>query len=72
MREVCYRKLDNIFVDGKTMDIILHPVQCDNVDWVCVAHDWEDWQVAVDIGTNFQVWEIWEYVVDILNSTTQQ
>jgi len=54
------------------MDIILHQVQCDNVDWVCVGHDREDWQADVDVGTNFRVWEIWEYVADILYSTTQQ
>ena len=61
-----------LFVDGKILDITLHQVECDKVDWVCVVHDREDWQVAVDVGTNFRAWEIWEYAVDILNSTTQE
>ena len=52
--------MDNLSVDGNILDIILHQVQCDNVDFVCVAHDREDWKVAVDLGTNFQVWAIWE------------
>lgn len=37
-----------------------------------MAHEREDWQAAVDVGTELSSVKIWEYVVDILNSTTQQ
>ena len=50
------QKVENLFVDQKMVDIVLHQVQCDNVDWVCVAQDREDWQAAVDVDTNFRVW----------------
>ena len=48
------KAVDSVVVGGKFYQS--YQVQCENVDWVCVAEDREVGQSAVFVGMNFGAW----------------
>ena len=51
--EFVMKTVDSVVVCGKCYQS--YKVQCENVDWVCVAEDREVGQSAVVVGMNFGV-----------------
>jgi len=52
--EFVMKTVDSVVVGGKFYQS--YQVQCENVDWLCVAEDREIGQSAVVVGMNFGVW----------------